>query len=210
MQDPIGGLPAEMAEALNLGQLVGKNQAFGLMAARCSAAQAESLWRLRTEQKYKRVLPNWREFCCQYLKMSQTHADQVIGLWEEFGAGYFEVAQLTRISAETYRALAPSIQDGALHAEGEAIAINEENAQKISDAVARLRRALPRKRKDPAAPLMPRERLPALEKRCMAAIAEFEELAGTERDSEEHELFQGTLARIIRALGRVAMQIGGL
>jgi hypothetical protein len=35
-------------------------------------------------------------------------------VWQEFGPDYFELAQLTHISADTYRALAPSIQDGAL------------------------------------------------------------------------------------------------
>jgi hypothetical protein len=33
-------LPAEVAELLELGSVLGQNQAFGLVAGRCSAAQA--------------------------------------------------------------------------------------------------------------------------------------------------------------------------
>jgi hypothetical protein len=33
--------------------------------------------------------------------MTSNHADRIIRLWQEFGAGYFELAQLTRVSAET-------------------------------------------------------------------------------------------------------------
>jgi hypothetical protein len=100
MHTVISELSAEDAEMLDLGSVLGQNQSFGLIAGRCSAAQAASLQRLRDGRQYKRLAPNWRAFCTQYLKMSQTQVDQIIRLWEEFGAGYFELAQLTRISPE--------------------------------------------------------------------------------------------------------------
>ena len=59
-------LPAEVAELLELGSVLGQNQAFGLVAGRCSAAQAASLKRLRDERKYKRVTAQWRDFCSQW------------------------------------------------------------------------------------------------------------------------------------------------
>src|SRR5882672_8031577 len=120
MNQPISELPAGAADLLNLGILLGENQAFALMVGRCSAAQATTLRRLREEGKYKSVIPQWKEFCSTYLKISGTQANQIIQLLEEFGPGYFELAQLTRISAETYRAIAPSIKDGALHLNGDA------------------------------------------------------------------------------------------
>ena len=115
MEKTVSDLPADDAELLDLGSVLGQNLTFGLVAGRCSAAQAASLRRLREERLYKRVAPNWREFCPTFLKMSRTQADQVIQLLDEFGPGYFELAQLTRVSAETYRAIAPSIQEGVLH-----------------------------------------------------------------------------------------------
>ncbi len=135
----------EVNEVLDLGIVLGQNQAFALMAGRCSAAQAESLRRLRTEKLYKRVSEHWKEFCPQYLKLSASQADNIIRLWEEFGAGYFEIAQLTRVSPETYRALAPAVENGVLNLNGEHIELTIENSRKVAAAVAKIRRALPQK-----------------------------------------------------------------
>jgi len=198
-------LPADTAAALDLGLLLGRSQAFGLIAGRCSAAQAQNLSRLRKEQNYKQLTPHWRDFCSRYLKISQTQADQIISLWEEFGPGYFEVAHLTRVSAETYRALAPTIDDGKLILDGEAIELNEENALRVSAAVAALRRALPKKAKNPKPP---RERLAALDKRCSAIIDEFQELAGTETAGTDRLLFHATLTRFSSALRRMELECG--
>lgn len=213
MDESITALPADAADTLELGLVLGKSQAFGLIAGRCSAAQAESLSRLRKEQKYRRITPHWRDFCSHYLKMSQTQADQIINLWEEFGAGYFEVSQLTRVSAETYRALAPSIQDGALHANGEAIELSEENAQKVSAAVAELRRALPAAKKpgpkvQPLREIAMEERLADLDKRCTAIAAEFAEFATMERSGEEWLIFTAILSEIACALRSIELESG--
>src|SRR5213593_4418661 len=102
-------------ELLDVGMLLGQNNAFALIAGRCSAAQAAAIRRLRNDKLYRSVTPKWREFCPKHLKMSRRSADQIIALFDEFGPDYFEVAQITHISPETYRAIQPSIQDGALH-----------------------------------------------------------------------------------------------
>jgi hypothetical protein len=83
---------AEADELVDLGMVLGQNQAFGFLAGRCSAAQAAGIRRLRNEKLYKRATEHWKEFCPQYLKMSGSQADNIIRLWEEFGAGYFEMA----------------------------------------------------------------------------------------------------------------------
>jgi hypothetical protein len=44
---PGSELPADDAELLDLGSVLGQNLTFGLVAGRCSAAQAASLRRLR-------------------------------------------------------------------------------------------------------------------------------------------------------------------
>src|SRR5690348_3566993 len=117
----VSGWPADKAELLELGVAVGQNHAFGLVAGRCSAAQAEGLRRLRDQKLYKRCTEKWGEFCPRYLKMSRAEVDRTIQLLEEFGPAYFEVSQLTRISRETFRTIAPSIGNGVLHHNGEAI-----------------------------------------------------------------------------------------
>jgi len=144
-EEPLSELPNEGAALLELGFALGQNHAFGLIAGRCSAAQAEGIRRLREEKLYKRCCEKWIDFCPKYLKMSRTEADRIIKLLEEFGPAYFELSQLTRISAETFRAIAPAIREGALHHDGEAIALNAENSRKIAAAVAEMRGALPKR-----------------------------------------------------------------
>ena len=84
---------------------------------------------------------DWRDFCSRYLRMSGSQADKIIHLWEEFGEGFFKVAQLTRISPQTYRAIAPAVREEALHLNGEVIELRVENSRQLAEAVARHRRA---------------------------------------------------------------------
>jgi hypothetical protein len=206
MEKTLFELSAEDVELLDLGSVLGQNLTFGLVAGRCSAAQAASLRRLREERIYKRVAPNWRDFCPQFLKMSRTQADQVIQLLDEFGPAYFELAQLTRVSAETYRAIAPSIRDGVLHSHGDAIDLTVENTRKVAAAIAEFRRTLPVKKPAPQLPM--HERLAELDKRCSVMIAEFEEISVKERRGENWLLFTATLARMASALRRIEMDNG--
>jgi hypothetical protein len=206
VQNSISEVPAELAEALDLGVALGQNQTFGLVAGRCSAAQAESLRRLRDEKKYQRVVPTWKDFCSRYLNMSGTQADRIIRLLEEFGPTYFELSQLTRISPETYRAIEPSVKDGALHCNGETIELDPENAQKVAAAVAELRSALP-PRKPPKPPEM-HERIGELDERCSKILVDFEEISDKERAGENWLAFTAVLARMSAALKRLELENG--
>jgi hypothetical protein len=78
MENPALPLPTEIAEALEVGAALGQTHAFGLVAGRCSAAQAEGLLRLRDEKKYQKIAPTWREFCARYLQMSGGPSDQML------------------------------------------------------------------------------------------------------------------------------------
>ena len=144
-EEPISELASGDAALLDLGAILGQNLAFSLVAGRCSAAAAEGLRRLREEKLYKRCTGKWDDFCPKYLKISRVEADRTIKLWEEFGPAYFELSQLTRVSPQTFRAIAPSIQDGALRYNGETIELNAENTRKVAAAIAALRRSMPKK-----------------------------------------------------------------
>jgi len=128
-------------EAFILGEILGGRRAFSTVAGRCSAAEAASLRRLRDEKLYRAKADSWEEYCPKYLGMSKTNANRMIRHLEEFGPSYFEVAQLTRISADQYRAIANCVVDRTLHHDGEAIALIPENGQKIAAAVHQLRKA---------------------------------------------------------------------
>jgi len=208
MNQPISELPAEVAEALDLGQLLGQNQTFGLVAGRCSAAQAASLRRLREEGKFRRVTPRWRDFCSQYLRMCGSEADRLIQCLEEFGPGYFDLAQLIRISPQTYRSIAPALREGALEANGEAIELSVENARKLTAAVAELRRDASKPAKKRRGPPVMHQRIAALDKRSAALLEEFREISELERCGENWLQFTAVLSRTACGLRRIELENG--
>jgi hypothetical protein len=166
-----------MTKDLDLGRLLGRREAFSIVAARCSAADAEILRNIRKEKTYLNHAKDWEEFCPTYLHMSKDSANRVIRYLEEFGPQYFEIAQLTRISPKTYRAIAPSIRDQSLHHNGETIALIPENAEKVAAAVAELRR----KEEEPAPPTDP---IPTVEKSCGELVRRLEELIATRQHKQ--------------------------
>jgi hypothetical protein len=192
--------PPEVAETLDLGSLLGQFQALELISGRCSAAQAASLRQLREGKTFRRVTQRWREFCWQYLNMTGRHADKIIQLWEELGAAYFELARLTPVSPETYRAIAPAIRNGVLHCNGEAIELSSGNSRRVAIAVAELRRRTSPK----AARCLPmHRRIAAVEKRATLLVAELAEISRKERYGENWLLFTGVLSRLSAALRRI-------
>jgi len=211
-------IPPPDAALLDLGVILGQNLAFGLIAGRCSAAQAESLFRLRDEKLYKKCAQTWDDFCRENLKISRVEADRTIRLWEDFGPAYFELSQLTRISAETFRAISPAIQDGALHYNGEAIELNAVNSRKVSAAVAELRRAIPKaspesqkllhELRDLGHELSLATRIEKLDKCGAGLVAEFERISSDEGLGGARILFNSALTRVRAELGRVAAANG--
>ena len=160
---------------------------------------------------YRRVAERWRDFCPQYLNMSASEANRIIHYLEEFGPGYFDLAQLIRLSPAAYRALAPALRDGALHVNGDAIELSVENSRRLTAAVAELRRAIPGKtKKKPAVPppLPMHERLAELDKRTTAFLAEFAEISRLERYGENWLQFTAILSRVLLGLQRIGLENG--
>ena len=210
MEKPIFELTDEAAELLDLGVALGQNQAFSLVAGRCSAAQAATLLRVRQEKKYLKCAANWREFCPKYLKISGSEADKIIRLWEEFGAAYFELAQLIRISPEGYRAIEPAVKEGALQHDGEVIEFDAQNSQRLAAAVAQLRgtEAGKTRMKKPPPHCEIHDRIADLDRRCTKMIAEFQEISRKERSGENWILFTRALVRVRGELSRIERENG--
>ena len=217
--ETIAEMTADDAAMLDLGVALGQNHAFALVAGRCSAAQAQGLKRLRDDKLYKRCTERWNDFCPQYLKISRVEADNIIHLWEEFGPVYFELSQLTRISAQTYRAIAPAVKNGALHFNGEQIPLRPDNSRKVAAAVAEMRRAIPKKDTSPEYRSIIREikeglrdldfteRIVELDKCCTAVLEEFRAI-GRQDLGMSRGLLYSSLTRVQEELGQIALETG--
>jgi len=147
--DRIDTTPA--AAALNLGQWLGRREAFGAMAGRCSAAEIECLRRIHNEKLYRGHAGTWEEFCTKHLGASRRSVDVSIRLFDELGPAYFHVAQLAHITPAEYREIAPRMSAEGLSANGETIPLLPENRDRIAAVIGEAR-AHSRKARRPGKP----------------------------------------------------------
>ena len=124
---------------MNLGAWLGRHQAFGLIANRCSAADAECLKAIRDGGEYKRLGLTWEQFCTRHAGVSRVHAERQIHYLEEFGGNYFRFADVMPISAATYRLIAGAVSDQGLECNGERIPLVRQNRDKVAAAVTAMR-----------------------------------------------------------------------
>ncbi len=162
-----------MQNELDFGRLLGRREAFNLVAGRCSAADAAILRDIRDKKLYEGYAEDWDDCCSRLLHTSKPNANRFIRCLSEFGTTYFLVAQFTRISPATYRVIAPAIRDETLHYNGEAIALIPENAEKVAAAVAELRKSAA------TPPPPPEDEIARLERRCNEVLKELEAAIGT-------------------------------
>ncbi|MEI9973467.1 MAG: hypothetical protein WDO73_16325 [Ignavibacteriota bacterium] len=131
--------------------------------------------------------------------MSKTHANRLIRHLEEFGPDFFEVAQLTRITPEQYRAIAPAIREKSIHVNGQAIALLPENSDRVAAAVAELRQA--------ATPVPnTQERMAAVQRCFDRFVKDYKELANSGIPLAEKAAVWQLLADNIMALHRLQLQ----
>jgi len=200
--------PAEAAGSFDLGTLLGQRKAFGLIAGRCSAAEAETIRRLRQERLYEASKLNWEQFCQTHLGMCRTQADRLIRLLEQFGPDYFELSQLTRIAPEAYRAIAHAVKDGHIHWQSEAIALLPENSEKVAAAVAGLREAAKPAEENADPPAPPLE---ALKRRGDEVVVECFKLVQSRAALPpfERQQLKNLIGRMRRELQRLENQVWG-
>jgi len=129
-------------EWIDAGAWVGRQQAFAVIANKCSAAQALCLKQVRETRLYEKLDLTWDEFCKEYAGIGRAYADRLIQQHEEFGEAYFRLSEIARISPETYRKIAGQVSDEGLEIDGRKLALTEENAPKIRAAIQTLRAQL--------------------------------------------------------------------
>jgi hypothetical protein len=143
-------MPAEPGTTeFDLGNWLGMRRAFGMMAGRASAADAECLRRIRDDKLYLSKSTRWEDFCEKYLGASKSQVNRMIHYLEEFGPEYFHLTQLTRISPEVYRAIAAQVKPEGLEFDGELIPLVPQNAQRVSEVVTELRKRFESRKSKP-------------------------------------------------------------
>jgi hypothetical protein len=67
------------------GAWVGRQQAFAVIASKCSAAQAAALKEIKQSRVYESLGLTWQEYCPRYAGMTRERADLLIRQFDEFG-----------------------------------------------------------------------------------------------------------------------------
>jgi hypothetical protein len=185
---------------LDLGAWIGRGQAFSFVANHCSAAQAECLARIRNDGLYKALNLTWDEFCKQHAGASRAHADEIIRRLEEFGAAYFRLSEIIRISPQSYRAMQAAVKGEAIEVGGESIPITPENAPRIRQAIGALRAEL---RGTQAAQARYSLGIIQLQARLDACFADMSALSLRPLDVGERAAFQGLIRYTFNKIKRV-------
>ena len=129
-------------ECIEAGMAIGRQQAFAVIAARCSAAQAVTLGKIKETRAYEALGFTWDQYCPQYFGISRVTADRIIQQLSEFGQSYFRLGELTRITEGEFRQIASKVTDEAVEFDGESIPLTPENAPRLRQAVRALRAQL--------------------------------------------------------------------
>lgn len=126
-------------DQLESGAWVGRQQAFAVIASKCSAAQAAALKEIKQSRAYEPLGLTWQEFCPEYVGMTRERADALIRQFDEFGEAYFRLSQIARISPETYRQVAPKVEGETVSTDGQEIELTLPNSARIRAAIKKLR-----------------------------------------------------------------------
>jgi hypothetical protein len=192
----------QVNRVFELGAVFGRNQAYGSMAKLCSAANAQSLKKMRDEKIFLEVESNWALFCKRRLGISRQLADKIVHLFEEFGPDYFALAEIIRITPDHYRLIAPAVDGNAIHHDGEAITIEPENAPRLAAAAEDLRRAVetrPGQRNPPALD----QSLATTERSLRGALSSLQRLNAMELPADGRKRVRGMIGSSLEALKRM-------
>ncbi len=137
----------DIVQYVDMGTRIGRGQAFGMIANQSWTEQAVCLREIRDSQEYKTLDLTWEEFCARYVGMTRKRVDELIHNLEEFGAEYFRLSEIIRVSPETYRQIADKVEGEQIEIDGQMVLIAPENAPRIRTAILQLRSQLQKAKK---------------------------------------------------------------
>lgn len=178
---------------LELGRWIGRREAFGLMSGHCSAADVESLRRIKDGKLYEEMDLSWDDFCTKHLHMTRRTVDREIGYLKKFGPAFFALRQLVRITVPQYTAIAGHVSENGLRLEGAVVALLPENSEKLAEALHTLAR-----RKEPTLEEAASRAFAATLQRLHAASASLQSLE-EELDREQIKALATEVASIVTA-----------
>jgi len=126
----MGKIPVLHSDHEDLARWLGRRDAFAVMAGGCSAAEAETLRRIRDEKLYRNTGLTWDAFCVRRLGVSRRNVERTLRLLDEFGPAYFHVAQVAHVTVDQYRAIAHSVGNDGVRLDGAVVALLPENRRK--------------------------------------------------------------------------------
>jgi hypothetical protein len=126
------------------GAVTGRQQAFAMIATKCTYAQAVTLREIHQTRAYEPLGLTWEQFCVQHAGISRVTAETLIRRVDEFGEAYFRLCAIVRISPDTFRHLADRVNPETIELDGEQIPLTSDNAHKIRAGIARLREEIRR------------------------------------------------------------------
>jgi hypothetical protein len=186
-----------------LGRRLGRREALSGVAGRCAAAEVAEMREIRDKKLYLGRAADWPEFCIKDMHTTKDTANRLIRYLDEFGPSYFMLAAITKVSPETYRTMAPSIEEDKLRWNGEAIALIPENAAKVTAAVNELRKTVTVKAAP--APAEPEDPLRVLEAACKDVAAQIERTIPLTRHRSAY--LRAVLSYLRERLNRLEMTI---
>lgn len=118
---------------------LGRREAFGLVAGRCSAADVECLRQIRDNKLYLENSKNWDEFCRVHLRTSRRKIDTALGQLERHGRTFFHATQMLRLTEAEFCAIKEHLTEEGAMLDGDLVAWTPENGPRIAEGLAKLR-----------------------------------------------------------------------
>lgn len=169
----------DIERVFQLGTWLGRKQALGLIAGRCTAAEMECLIEVYENKLYLAVEDSWEHYCRRRLGISRRTAERLIRNYRQQGPLVAKLNCFTRVVPREYRLFAAILTEEGLLFEGEVIPLEPDHAPRLAEAVDAVRQQAAAEMPTPD----PTARAFSRAKRCLeAAVEEFSRLYTMELD----------------------------
>jgi hypothetical protein len=180
-QEPVAVEPT----GFQLGQWLGRREAFSLIAGRCSAAEIEIVRHIRDARLYEDLHCNWDECCTRHLHASRRSVERELGYLQKYGPAFFTVRQLTHITVREYQSIAAHITEHGVNLDGAVTALHSGNSDQVSAIVEELLKRVGPGQLPSAPEPVPFDKLL---KRCQTVVQQLQSFEGSLDAAQRLEL----------------------